>query len=111
MEMLRFPGTSSSVCVPKIVALMGLSPFGLPTLQRERLHLPSGELPQAVLWPPGLPQGAGRGAAAGCRLKSSCISFMSNQLAENWGRGGHDHDDDTHANPTGLPLSLVSKKL
>lgn len=51
MEMLRFPGTSSSVWAPKIVALMGLSPFHLPTLQRERLRFPSGQLPQAVRSP------------------------------------------------------------
>lgn len=90
MEMLRFPGTSSSVWAPKIVALMGLSPFDLTTLQRERLHFPSGQLLQAVPSPsartmkPAITMGAVESGTlcCSCQLKSFCISFMSNQLAE-----------------------------
>lgn len=95
MEMLRFPGTSSSVWAPKIVALMGFSPFHLPTRQRQRLHCPSGWLRRLCCHHLHGRRALLTGGAAGsgmlcrsCRLKLFCISFMSNQLAENRGRGG-----------------------
>lgn len=84
MEMLRFPGTSSSVWAPKIVALMGLSPLDLPTLQRERLCFLTGQLPRAEPWPSVRPGRAGSGVLrCSCQLKACCISFMSNHLVEN----------------------------
>lgn len=112
MEMLRFPGTSSSVWAPKIVALMGLSPFDLPSLQRERLYFPSGQLPQAVLSPSAH---AMRPANQGCCrernavLQLSAEVFLSVFHVKPTGRklGGHTTDQTLVV----CPFPLVLKKI
>lgn len=108
MEMLRFPGTSSSVWAPKIVALMGLSPFDLPTLQRERLHFPSGQLLQAVLLPSECLMSAANQGCCGeqdAALQLSAEVFLHFFNVKPIGRksGGK-------PNPGGLPLYISSKK-